>query len=72
MNFEDSLQYCERCNAHYSMEKFSNHFCHKVLTDEELLVQRYSELTPAQIRIYSEKNPVFKRNYTRMKKEGSL
>ena len=42
------------------------------LTDEQQLVLSYRELTPAQIKIYKEKNPVFKRNYLRMKKEGLL
>ena len=44
----------------------------EVLTQEQLLVISYSELTPGQIKIYSEKNPVFKREYTRLKKEGLL
>ena len=44
----------------------------EVLTQEQLLVISYSELTPSQIKIYSEKNPVFKREYTRLKKEGLL
>ncbi len=49
-----------------------NRQLHKILTADELLADSYRNLTASQVKIYSEKNPVFKAELKRLKQEGFL
>jgi len=45
---------------------------HRILTADELLADSYRNLTTSQVKIYKEKNPVFKAELKRLKQEGLL